>query len=751
MSTRRNSRRAALPLGSLCGLVVCIVASAPRGQELPTEGELQLARAIAGALKSADSSTLIGLVDFDRRGAERFARGLETLAWSDLDPDAQQLAREAAARDWVGRNAALHRRATLIDVSRIADQDAGHGPVPDRRLMRATVRDTVGGKHCDIVVIATTDGRLLDLFQGEPYDPSSAPPDDASSLVPTLSGAAPSSVCWPPGVDDFERRGLYELVDRVLSLPEGRELELAVEYLHRNPRPAAAALVERLADCGDAAGRARLGAALTRITGRRGDAGESVGAWLRWQRHRGLDFAPTGIPEPMEPALGERPVAAADKDELGRWDEALRARTGRGTTDDATQPEAADPPAPATPPGPAAGPGDGDPPDTPAPDGSPSPPRPAPPPPAPAPGTGDEPGADVGAGDRERAGTPGREADSRRDREADLLFPAAADLEFHLDGKRVTGRDVEARLSAGVRKALNQWAETAARLELQVGVGDGADWVVLAHVPGGLFRQVGEWMDATWRLMDPSVPLRAGRVPGATVAVVLDAEFIRSDGWEELLVTLVEKRVMTGDTARRLGEAPGGLTLRHAPMFLQPAWDLAGNAAAGDDEFRLGNEVAHKFAQCLVTSRLGEQPRPILWGMGYVVEQQLFDSIYQFDTAGFVSTGDHFDWPVRTRQVLEKRLRSREFSLGRMVADESGVGKPEAPQMVTWATLGYLATQDVARLHALLDDLAALHAEQARHGGQGRYKGDHDKTIEVLQQHLDTIDLDELMAWLKRA
>jgi hypothetical protein len=86
-----------------------------------------------------------------------------------------------------------------------------------------------------------------------------------------------------------------------------------------------------------------------------------------------------------------------------------------------------------------------------------------------------------------------------------------------------------------------------------------------------------------------------------------------------------------------------------------------------------------------------------------------------------------------------------------MVADESGVGRPEAPQMVTWATLGYLADKDVDRLHALLGDLAGLHAEQARYGGQGNYKGDADRTIEVLQQHLDAIDVDELIAWLKRS
>ena len=53
---------------------------------------------------------------------------------------------------------------------------------------------------------------------------------------------------------------------------------------------------------------------------------------------------------------------------------------------------------------------------------------------------------------------------------------------------------------------------------------------------------------------------------------------------------------------------PGGIMLRDAPAFIQLTFDVAGNAAAGDDEFRFHNEVLNKTAQCLVTSRCGTLP-----------------------------------------------------------------------------------------------------------------------------------------------
>ena len=45
---------------------------------------------------------------------------------------------------------------------------------------------------------------------------------------------------------------------------------------------------------------------------------------------------------------------------------------------------------------------------------------------------------------------------------------------------------------------------------------------------------------------------------------------------------------------------------------------MAGNAAAGDDEFRLDNELAHKFTQALVAARCGPLPESILWAFGHL-------------------------------------------------------------------------------------------------------------------------------------
>jgi hypothetical protein len=120
------------------------------------------------------------------------------------------------------------------------------------------------------------------------------------------------------------------------------------------------------------------------------------------------------------------------------------------------------------------------------------------------------------------------------------------------------------------------------------------------------------------------------------------------------------------------------------------------------------------------------------------------------DANGFVASGDHFDWPVRTRQDLEKRHKIAGFSLARMAADDAAAGKAVRPQMVTWATLAYLVDEDVPRLHGMLTELAALHAERDAHGSRGTYSGDADRTIEVLQRHLDPLDPADLIAWLKK-
>jgi hypothetical protein len=53
-------------------------------------------------------------------------------------------------------------------------------------------------------------------------------------------------------------------------------------------------------------------------------------------------------------------------------------------------------------------------------------------------------------------------------------------------------------------------------------------------------------------------------------------------------------------------------------------------------------------------------------------------------------------------------------------------------------------------MHALLQDLAALHDERDRRGSSNVFAGDPDRTVEVLQRHLDPLEPRDVIAWLKK-
>jgi hypothetical protein len=164
---------------------------------------------------------------------------------------------------------------------------------------------------------------------------------------------------------------------------------------------------------------------------------------------------------------------------------------------------------------------------------------------------------------------------------------------------------------------------------------------------------------------------------------------------------------------------------------------MAGDAAAGDDEFRLGNELVHKYAQMVVRSRYGQVPETIRWGLGYVAEQRLFRSIYQFDASGFVASESHFDWPKRTRELLVDRSRDKSFSLAPAAADARAAG------------LASLA-KDPEALSGLLVQLAALHDEADPQGRSRDYAGDEEATSAVLAASLDSVDVRKLKSHLKK-
>ncbi len=730
---RARGRRPAFLAWWMAVLLVC--AGRAAGQSTPAPELADLARAVVAALEQGDGGALAALSDFEARGAERFARGLDTVAWADLDEAARERRIDATLREWLGAGALRH--VTLYELGAETDPDAGRGPVPDRQLVRVALIDQSNGRCFELLLVATPAGRLIELVRGEPFAANGAGPARVP-LTPsaTLSAEVSQALTWPAGSDDFERSMAVELVDQVLALPAGPERDEAVEFLHRSPREGVCALLERLValvtgEAGESESVAVLHDTLVRITGRRDPSAETgsrewLQGWLRWHHAQGQVFVAAPIPPRavavVASATGARTERAPDE--------------GGAPPAGEKEPPAEDPPST-----------EAHPPAAPAPLDTVRPPQPpSTPPPVPAPAPAPAP-APIPAPPVAPPGGP------TPDSAATTLLPSVAPLSVVYGGKSVTAASVDARLSAPVRRAVNEWAELAAQLDLRIVLGKVGDHIVLGHGEPKLLGQVSEWMGQAHELLDEAVPVLEGRVQAAraTVAIVFDETFMRSARWEALMDALGERRLVTAPTVQAMKADPGGLTLRSASVFLEPSWDMAGNAAAGDDEFRLGNEVVHKYAQCLLTARTGQQPGCVLWGVGYVAEWALFNSVYQFNASGFVATGDHFDWPVKARQELESLRKRKDFSFGELGVIESAAGKHEPPQLVTWAALAWLASEDPAQLRALLAELAQVQAQADPRGTAPNFRGDADATRAVLGAHLDAINAKKLSAWLKKA
>jgi hypothetical protein len=273
------------------------------------------------------------------------------------------------------------------------------------------------------------------------------------------------------------------------------------------------------------------------------------------------------------------------------------------------------------------------------------------------------------------------------------------------------------------------------------------DFLVIGRAPDATLDEAARWMDEALALLDPVVPVVEPRQPKTIVALFFDLPASRTPFWGSLLDDLVRRRLLLETTAEELRSAPAGLLRRQAPLFLQPTWDLGEASADGGGEFQLGNEVAGKLAQCLVTTRCGELPRPILWGLDYVVELQLFTTVYQFDSEGFMATADHFDWPVRTKQMLAKAMKARTFSLAELAARDGSAGKPEDAQMITWATLEWMRREQPAALAKLLKDLAALQTATGPRYATS-WTPAPDVTAAAMKDTVDAVDAKALHAWL---
>jgi hypothetical protein len=327
---------------------------------------------------------------------------------------------------------------------------------------------------------------------------------------------------------------------------------------------------------------------------------------------------------------------------------------------------------------------------------------------------------------------------------------AGGDVTLVFGGKPTTRSKIESRLSPPVREALDHWAPIAETLGLEIVLGERPGHIVIGHAPTPKLIDAAKWMDKGFDLLDPLVPQAEGRPVKATVAVLVDQDGIGAGAWDGLLSILVAEKLLTREGADHLHTSVEGLTLRQVPLFLQPTFDVAGDASAGDDEFRLGNEVVSKGAQCLLTMRTGQQPAALMWGLAYVAEIKLFDSVYHFNRAGFVAVEDHTGWSGEAREALDERRKASSFSLAALAADDSVAGRAEPAQMLTWAGLSYLSQKKPKELRAMWSELAKAQVEADPLGVAPTYRGDPEKTMEILRGTLDGIDPQELSAFLKR-
>jgi hypothetical protein len=692
------------------------------------EPERDLARKIVAACKAVDTEALGELVDFERRAAERLAFGTGTSAWADLDELARLVEQHATTKRWIDDGQGFNRHVTLVDLVEMQDPDAGRGAVPDRRILRASFFSQVDGLERQLLLSVTADLRLLDIVQSAPYYPGANPRGEAGLLPQSrMKLDLVDGVVWPDDVREIEREGLGELRDRLLTLRDGPDRNLVIEQLHRNPHAAVATLMDALVLLDiqlepDAEAQALLGEVLTHITGRKSGlrAGPELGvavaawrvanrraveSWLRWQVENHSSFLPTTIDHPIDPTIAEK-LGEARPLPLARWSEKLREQVGGISTVPAPPvPPAPVPPAPVPPTPPAGGPAD-------APDGrDPGPAMPLP--------------------------------LSIKQTKRDILFPPAAEFRFIFGEREVTGREVEQKLPASLKAALNDWAEPATRLGLRVIVSGNPEAIVVGSARPELLRQCARWIDDSWSVLNASIPRLDGVERVATVALIMDQESVRSDTWNELIDILVDRQQLFGGTAEMMRQDVQGLLRRNVPFFIQPTWDIT-----GEGEFQLANEVAHKFAQCLLTSRAGQQPPTVLWGFGALVEIKLFKTVYQLNDTGFVASADHFDWPLRTRYWLDKHHKKRDFSLAELALQSQKAGLPSDAQMATWAVLAWLQDKQPAGLANLLRELAELHAAGDPSHRAAIFRGDPDETLLLLQRRFDVLDVPDLVEWL---
>jgi len=315
--------------------------------------------------------------------------------------------------------------------------------------------------------------------------------------------------------------------------------------------------------------------------------------------------------------------------------------------------------------------------------------------------------------------------------------------------KACTAGEVASQIPAGVRRVLDAWAEPSVALGLRFCLSGNADHVVLGHVDDATLVEAARQLDATWDLLDPHLPKVVSHPSRPVLAVLFDqATALDETLWPALLAALAEKRALLPADVDRLRRNPAGVMVRGVPMLLQPTYDMAGNAAAGDDEFRLKNELIHKFAQCLLTERCGQMPKSLRWGIGHLAEVRLTKAVYQFDVSGFVAAGDHFDWARRAERLLEKRTSKRSYSLPEALLGGGPDGGTVDGDVVVWGALDALLALTPTEFSALLENLADLHTAQDPYGVADDYRGDPATSAQAVATRLEQLPTKALLEHL---
>ena len=304
--------------------------------------------------------------------------------------------------------------------------------------------------------------------------------------------------------------------------------------------------------------------------------------------------------------------------------------------------------------------------------------------------------------------------------------------------RTVKGGSLQGRLPLAAEAAFLDWGRFALGHGWRVSVDPEGVWLLIGSASAEAFGQAGDALEAACDLL---ASVQSPRVDeGPTICFLFDEGAARSAAWPALLDALVARRTMERRMAEALRADPAGFTLRAAGLFVQPAFDQAGDAAAGDDEFRLGNEVAHKAAQCVLRRRFGVQPEMVRWGVGYVVEQRLFGTSYQFGQSGFVAAESHSGWAARAADALKQAGKDKSFRFSALVPRSAEAGSASPSQLLVWAALESLLAQDPALLAGLLSDLSALQREADVHGLAFDWQPSEARTAAACAVALDGLD-----------